>query len=122
MINQHLFLKRAHARSPAAAIGDLLLSSGGKPSVRIDVFKVPSPEEAKLDDRFRLGVWIGKTSRGDDHLIFDGDEASSESTRLMLILSDRGLHESVFLVIVRSDTLHGTPNCKACAVDGPSHS
>ena len=38
------------------------------------LFKVPSPEEAKLDDRFRLGVWIGKTSRGDDHLIFDGDE------------------------------------------------
>ena len=38
------------------------------------LFKVPSPEEAKLDDRFRLGVWIGKTSRSDDHLIFDGDE------------------------------------------------
>ena len=38
------------------------------------LFKVPSPEEAKLDDRFRLGVWIGKTSRIDDHLIFDGDE------------------------------------------------
>ena len=37
-------------------------------------FKVPSPEEAKPDDRFLLGVWIGKTSRGDDHLIFDGDE------------------------------------------------
>ena len=38
------------------------------------LFKVPSPEDAKLDDRFRLGVWIGKTSKGDDHLIFDGDE------------------------------------------------
>ena len=25
------------------------------------LFKVPSAEEAKLDDRFRLGVWIGKT-------------------------------------------------------------
>ena len=38
------------------------------------LFKVLSPEEAKLEDRFRLGVWVGKTSRGDDHLIFDGDE------------------------------------------------
>ena len=38
------------------------------------LFKVPSREEAKLDDRFRLGVWIGKTSRGDVHLIFDGDK------------------------------------------------
>ena len=44
----------------------------------------------------------------------NGDEASSiffgiesESMRLMFILSDRGLHESVFFVIVRSDTLHG---------------
>ena len=27
------------------------------------LFKVPSPEEAKLDDRFRLGVWVGKTAR-----------------------------------------------------------
>ena len=49
--------------------------------------------------------------------------------RLMLILIGRDLHESVFLVIVRSDTLHGptsrnggTSNCKACAIDGPSHS
>ena len=24
------------------------------------LFKVPSPEKAKLDDRFRLGVWIGR--------------------------------------------------------------
>ena len=46
----------------------------------------------------------------------------------MLILSDRGLHESAFLAIARSDTQHGayiyggTPNCKDCAVDGPSHS
>ena len=38
------------------------------------LFKVPSLEEAKLDDRFRLGVGVGKTTRGDDHLIFDGDE------------------------------------------------
>ena len=38
------------------------------------LFKVLSPEEGKLDDRFRLGVWVGKTSRSDDHLIFDGDE------------------------------------------------
>ena len=38
------------------------------------LFKVPSPWEAKQDDRFRLGVWIGKTSTDDDHLIFDCDE------------------------------------------------
>ena len=107
------------------------------------LFKVPSPEEAKLDDRFRLGVWTGKTSRGDHHLIFESDEVpkcrtvkrrlsifvgtEAESMLLTLILGDRGLHKSVLLVIVRSGTLRGpayggTPNCKSCAVDGSSHS
>ena len=84
------------------------------------LFKVPSPEEAKLDDRFRLGVWIGKTSRGDEHLIFDGDEVRKcrtvkrrpeylrwDRVRVdVLILSDRSLHKSVFLVIGRSVGLH----------------
>ena len=42
------------------------------------LFSVLSPEEAKLDDGFRLGVWIGMTSRSGDHLIFDGDEVRIE--------------------------------------------
>ena len=36
--------------------------------------KVLSPDEAMLDDQFCLDVWIGKTSRVEDQLIFDGDD------------------------------------------------
>ena len=46
------------------------------------------------------------------------------------ILIERDLHDNELFMIVRSDTSHGptsgsmveNPNCKACAVDGPSHS
>ncbi len=31
------------------------------------LWKVPTPEAHKLEDRFDLGLWTGKTSRGDDH-------------------------------------------------------
>ena len=87
------------------------------------LFKVPSPEDAKLDDRFRLGVWIGKTSRGDDHLIFDGDEVWKCRTvkrRPEYLRWERVRVDAIdahpqrprpprkrIPVIVRSDTLHG---------------
>ena len=93
-----------------------------------------------------LASWIGKTSRSDDHLIFDGDEVLKCRTlkrrpeclrwdRVRVdaiddIPSDRGHQESVFLVIVRSDTLHGPtsrsmvghPIARLVRLTGPSHS
>ena len=110
------------------------------------LFKVPSPEEAKLDDRFRLGVWIGKTSRGDDHLIFDGDEVRKCRTvkrRPEYLRWDRVRVDAIdahpqrprppreriprdrpkrYITWAYIKKYGGTPNCKACAVDGPSHS
>ena len=109
------------------------------------LFRVPSPEEAGLDDRFRLGVWMGKTSRGDDHLIFDGDEVQKCRTvkrRPEYLRWDPGRVDAIDAhpqrprpsqerasrdrpkrCITWSDIKKygGTPNCKACAVDGPSH-
>ena len=110
------------------------------------LFKVLSPEEWKLDDRFRLGFWLGKTARGDDHLIFDGDDVRQCRTVKRRPEYFRWDRERVDAVDVhpqrtrppRQRALHdrpkryitwayirkygGTPNCKACAVDGPSHS
>ena len=106
------------------------------------LFKVPSREEAKLDDPFRLGVWIGKTSRGDDHLIFDGDEVRKcrtvkrrpeylrwDQVRVDAIdahpqrprppreriLRDRPKR---YITWVHIKKYGGTPSCKACAFDG----
>ena len=106
------------------------------------LFKVPSAEEAKLDDRFRLGVWIGKTSRGDDHLIFDGDEVRKCQTvkrRPEYLRRDRVRVDAIdahpaprervprdrrkrYITWAYIKKFGGTTNCKACAVDGPSHS
>ena len=97
-------------------------------------------------DRFRLGVWIGKTSRGDDHLIFDGDEVRKCRTvkrRLEYLRSHRVRVDAKeahpqrprppreriprdrpkrYITWAYIKKYGGTPNCKACAVDGPSHS
>ena len=110
------------------------------------LFKVPSPEEVKLDDRFRLGVWMGKTSRSDDHLIFGGDEARKCRTvkrRPEYLRWDRSRVDAIdahpqrprppreriprdrpkrYMTWAYIKKYGGTPNCKACAVDGPSHS
>ena len=110
------------------------------------LFKVASPDEAKLDDRFRLGVWVGKTARGDDHLIFDGDEVRKCRTvkrRPEYLRWDRGRvdaldthtlrprpprertqreHPRRYITWAHVRKYGGTPNSKACAVDGPSHS
>ena len=104
------------------------------------LFKVPSPEEAKLDDRSRLGIWIGKT------LIFDGDEARKCRTvkrRQEYLRWDRGRVDAIdahpqrprppreraprdrprrYITWAYIKKYGGTPNCEACAVDGPSHS
>ena len=110
------------------------------------LFKVLSQDEAKLDDRFRLGVWLGKTARGDDHLIFDGDDVRKCRTvkrRLVYLRWDRERVDAVdvhpqrtrpprqrarhdrpkrYITWAYIRKYGGTPNCKACAVDGPSHS
>ena len=38
------------------------------------LFKVLFPDGVKLDNQFCFDVWIGKTSKGEGHLIFDGDD------------------------------------------------
>ena len=108
------------------------------------LFMVLTLEEAKLDDRFRLGVWVDKTSRGDDHLIFDGDEVRKCRTvkrRPKYLRWDRGRVGAVdahpqrarppreraprdrsqrYSTWANIKKYGGTPNCRACAVDGPS--
>ena len=110
------------------------------------LFKVPSPEEAKLDDRFHHGVWIEKTSRSDDHLIFDGEEVRkcrAVKWRPEYLRWDRVRVDAIdahpqrprpprehitrdrpkrYITWAYIKKYGGTPNCKACAVDGPSHS
>ena len=110
------------------------------------LFKVPSQEEAKLDDRFRLGVWIEKTSRSDDHLICDGDEVQKCRTvkrrpeylrwdRVRVDATDghpqrpRPPRERIprdrpkrYITWAYIKKYGGTPKCNACAVDGRSHS
>ena len=80
------------------------------------LFKVLFPDGVKLDNQFCSDVWIGKTSKGEGHLIFDGDdvrkcwtvEKRPEYLRWNQVRVDdidtlpevNNLQESVFFVIV----------------------
>lgn len=45
------------------------------------LWKVLRADEGKPAERFAIGLWVGKTSRGDDHLIFDCDEDQEVADR-----------------------------------------
>ena len=102
----------------------------------------------KWEDRFSGGVWLGKTTRSDDHIIFDGMEAKRCRTLQRQPDGLRWQKEKVLAIDVypwkmKSDrcvrlkeprfprryitpaliSKYGpTAGCKACSVEGPVHS
>ena len=110
------------------------------------LWKNVDANEHKFDDRFCVGVWLGKNTRNDDHLVFDDEvkkcrtvQRRTEARRWnldkllavdalpWLMKPERvKLREPIFkrkyITWAYVRKYGGTPGCKACSVDGPAHS
>ena len=110
---------------------------------KVVLYKRPSPEAHKLEGRFAEGIWVGKTTRADDHLIVVGGDALRSRTlkrvpdgqrwNSKLALEISALPWKMKATVVKPVRPHiprkyitwayvqkygSTPGCKACAVDG----
>lgn len=107
---------------------------------------VPASKEHKFDSRTSTGLWLGKTSKGDSHLIFNEEVIQARTVKRMVeerrwraqVVKDLDalpwmprpprVQERVATRRRRYITWNlikkygGTPGCSACSVDGSVHS
>lgn len=100
-------------------------------------------EARKLEDWIHLGLWLGKTRRGDDHLVLGSqaphgeEEAGGQSSDAQRVdeldalpwqskpprvKERRYVPRRKYITRAYVKKYGGIPNCKACVVDGPAHS